>query len=503
MPPQHASRPLVASVLTLVRVCAIVAALLFLRGDPTSQLSAQAQTITARPLTYTAATFGNPQNAIDASDASASGAALGRVCSQTCTTPTSAGATWGGFLEGYRPIRLEVHWIASATMALFGTDAGEVDVVVEYNLGSGWNVRDTYTWTANSPNCPGDSSVTCTDHVASVPLTSDQSSGAIQVRGTLTVKLTHCDNCGLRVSNVHGSMSVYDIRLIANPPTLKVSSSPAVRGDSVTFTVDGAPGATISRWHFDTDQLGTVTRQTNLSDSSWSGKMLVAGTAGVHVVVTGVAFDLSAAVDVTPRTWTDAPVSPVEVPNGTIATLVSPPSNNSMIGATLLDIEYVFTPFQLADDGPNDGLWYVTTFSDNSTYQYEISPDAENSSSTFYVAQCGDYDPATNPSGFISGAVLLSNVREHESGTVKGHYQQYAAAVTEPQNDLAAGAEQEIGPAGTTQQGFQQQVLLDLNNRGAAIQSATASEACNHDTSYDTTCTFRGYVNFVPYTSCR
>ena len=143
------------------------------------------------------------------------------------------------------------------------------------------------------------------------------------------------------------------------------------------------------------------------------------------------------------------PVSPVEVPNGTFATLASSPLSTGLLGAALLNVSYTFYPSQISDNGPNNGFWYNAAFTDTSTHRYEISPDLENTSSTFYGAQCGNYDPVNRPAGFISGSVLLSNTQQHEFGTVLGHYQQYVAALNDPANNLGFGAEQEIGGPGT------------------------------------------------------
>jgi hypothetical protein len=108
--------------------------------------AAQSQNMTVRPTSYApGATLGNPGNAIDNNDSTTSGAALGRQCSTTCTTPTSATATWRGTPDGFRPIRLEIHWQANAITSLYGNDTASIDAKVEYSLdgggvGANWNI---------------------------------------------------------------------------------------------------------------------------------------------------------------------------------------------------------------------------------------------------------------------------------------------------------------------------------------------------------------------------
>jgi hypothetical protein len=54
--------------------------------------------------------------------------------------------------------------------------------------------------------------------------------------------------------------------------------------------------------------------------------------------------------------------------------------------------------------------------------------DLENTNSTFYQSQCGNYNATTNPNGFISGSNLLADTTRHESGTVNAHYENYVVA---------------------------------------------------------------------------
>ena len=127
--------------------------------------------------------------------------------------------------------------------------------------------------------------------------------------------------------------------------------------------------------------------------------------------------------------------------------------------------------------------------------------DPGNTGSTFYTAQCGNYNAATNPNGYISGALLLANVTQHESGT-PGHYGQYVQAQGSATNNLGILAEATVTPSGTD---FNQTLNKTLSDAITRIDNATNSEAalCNGDASrVPPACTFNGYVNFSPYAAC-
>ena len=138
----------------------------------------------------------------------------------------------------------------------------------------------------------------------------------------------------------------------------------------------------------------------------------------------------------------------------------------------------------------------------NSSYRYEIVPDVEQNNGTFYRAQCGNYNASTN-TGFIDGPVLRSNVQQHEYGTILGHYQQYVAAQIVPSNNIGLIAEPQLGGPGTATDTFVSSVQQSLNVAQNTALNAMVVEACNSDVRNDTSCTFRGFINFAPYQSCR
>jgi hypothetical protein len=279
----------------------------------------------------------------------------------------------------------------------------------------------------------------------------------------------------------------------------------------VTFSVINASGASISAWSFIPVGQPQILRTNNLSSSSWTGVMAASGTAQVTVVRGGVTYSLARYVQVTARAWSWSPVVPIKVPNGTIVIggtpmiLPSPPYDGSRLGLMQLQVAYSFVTQPILDDGPNHGFQYVTqllpTSGPSSTrFMWQTAPDLD-ANTQFFRAQCGNYNPQTG-AGFIDGPVLRSNVTEHESGTTRGHYQQYIQVHT-PANNLVAIAESAIAAPGTTAPAFVAALTQELNDAVGRVVSATTIEACNAYVNYDTACQFRGPVNYSPYTRCR
>ena len=130
-----------------------------------------------------------------------------------------------------------------------------------------------------------------------------------------------------------------------------------------------------------------------------------------------------------------------------------------------------------------------------SYFKYEITPHLEQGTQ-FYNAQCGH-------SGYISGTVLRANGYEHESGTQKGHYQQYRDKLEDPAVNFAKYAEPRIGSVAQNYQAFADAIVNAFATRKGQLHTAAGIEACNQDFSLDATCTFRGIKNFFPYQSCQ
>jgi hypothetical protein len=98
-------------------------------------------------------------------------------------------------------------------------------------------------------------------------------------------------------------------------PTLVVSSSSVVRGQSATFTVQNLGTGTVIGWRF-AAAIGQVTRTASVSSATWSGPIVSAGTAHVTVRRNGVDREIPRAIAVTARNKTFSAVSPTKVANG-------------------------------------------------------------------------------------------------------------------------------------------------------------------------------------------
>jgi hypothetical protein len=262
----------------------------------------------------------------------------------------------------------------------------------------------------------------------------------------------------------------------------------------------------MSNWVYTTLSLGPVTRDPDIHSTVWTGVIVTGGTGRVHVVVSGIGYDLSRDLAVSPRNWAVSPVSATPVPNGTFIALRDPPlSDSDAQGESKLTMQFDFDPETVSDPGPNDGLKYTVNFVETvHDFEWEITPAIENALSAYYGAQCGNYNKDTNPTGFISAAVLRNNIIEHESGVTLGHYAQYQAAIlSDPTHNPGTLAELQVGAVSTDESSFWALAMTAVNARRDAILTAMSSEAaCNSSIKYDTSCTFRGAINYLPYQGC-
>jgi hypothetical protein len=164
------------------------------------------------------------------------------------------------------------------------------------------------------------------------------------------------------------------------------------------------------------------------------------------------------------------------------------------MGHALVDADYQWDGHAISD-GPNKGLSYVSwvqhDVAPNTRIEYEISPDVEQGT-VFYSKQCG-------LGGFITGSVLRTNGYEHESGTIRGHNQQYRSKLAEPAVNFAKWAENQIGSVSGGFGAFFNNISNGLLNRKSQINSAATVEACNADWRNDVNCVYRGNINFPPY----
>ncbi len=369
-------------------------------------------------------------------------------------------------------------------------------------------------WVNEIPSCSEAHPSRCTDNTFVLQLAPQQSTGAIKVRATAKAKMTTCGNCGLLdTSAMIGIMAVRHIQLVVRGPRLVAEPSYTVtRGDSVTFRVVGSPLTSFSNWRYEPTGHAAIVRSENINTATWAGPLVLGGMARVVVIVPGRLSSISLQLDdtngaprpmtVNPRAWNSDPLAPTKTtglapPPGIFSAATNLPG--AYMGYFRGYFSAVHTSIKLDGDTPNKGLTYVTEVKHHNDalahFSYEISPDLE-SGTTFYARQCG-------LGGFILNSVLRSNTYSHESGTVKGHYQQYRDKLAEPAVNYAKYAENRIGPVTWTKQQFDDDLQDDFSERRETLHTTASVEACNQDVRYDPTCpapgSFRGNINDPPY----
>jgi hypothetical protein len=239
--------------------------------------------------------------------------------------------------------------------------------------------------------------------------------------------------------------------------------------------------------------------------------MVVSGTVSVDVKVGTTTYPHSRSITVNDRTgFAFSAVSPTKRQNPyangncNLSIPTSPAAGNE-VGYSCLDQYFSITRTQIAGNGPNKGFWYVQSASNVGTlptsFDWTIAGYLDDSTSEFAQKQCGDYNPATN-TGFISHAQLKTNTVEHESGTVLGHYSQYKSTQDIDANNVGVSVEKEVGTPSMTDTQFRDQVFSVAIAKGEAIASAMSAQACNADVRKDTSCQFRGFINWPAYATC-
>lgn len=246
----------------------------------------------------------------------------------------------------------------------------------------------------------------------------------------------------------------------------------------------------------------------NGTSATWSGTMATSGTVSVMVTNNGQTARAAADVNVSDRlNWalspkpsvrqTNNPQNPYICMAGTTSAqplyVDTTPVLNDLVGHSCAVVYLRPTPATI-DGGPNDGYSYLTSISDAGEYSWVISNDIDNPQSTFYKAQCGNYNFLSN-SGFISGANLDADDQRHEGGLINSHYAEYSFAYSSSAYN-----------PGSVMQSFVEhvdgnQLNVDIANEehdiGSAIIEAAHPEPCNEKyVGYDSACTYQGPMNF-------
>jgi hypothetical protein len=301
----------------------------------------------------------------------------------------------------------------------------------------------------------------------------------------------------------------------SNGTVANVNCSPSqvTRGGSVTCTATGPTGSTFSNWKFSDGTNSPVSGSGTAS--TWSGVMVTSGTVSVDITTNNKTANFSASVTVSARNWHTNAASATEVPNGTFFLLPVPPqSTGSDAGLGESQVNFSNNSFSstfISDSGPNKGYgYYASQPSITTTYPYEINPDLENASSAFYTHQCGNYNAQTKPSGFISGANLLTQTRRHEyDSTTQSHYAFYSASLSGA-NNPGDYVESRVAAPGTSQSSFDSTTGTTLNNSAPGscggtglyqkiCQAAFVQPFAVNDDAFGT---FLGDINYAPYTPC-
>jgi hypothetical protein len=181
--------------------------------------SGWAAPVTIRPQqAVSVSNVANPANAIDDNLATFSSMSLQRVCRDDHNEALVNTATFDGFPAGYRALRVEVHWYASAVFAVMQSNTAAVTAKVEYYAGAGWRALESETWNAAPRNCPmvSDGSLTCLDHSATTALPAGLDAARVRVRVTLRGAFASCTASGpTGIANLSAQAKIYDVRLMA------------------------------------------------------------------------------------------------------------------------------------------------------------------------------------------------------------------------------------------------------------------------------------------------
>ena len=297
-------------------------------------------------------------------------------------------------------------------------------------------------------------------------------------------------------------------------PTLNLSCPASVtRGQSAQCSasvtnVGSNATITFTSWKFTAGAV-TVNRSCTNCPATWSGNMVTSGTVAVTAKVNNTNLpQVTRTITVTNRNWHTSPASPAQVPNGTIVTLPVPPQPNvpepgdSGLGVSEEQTgNPAFSHATVGDNGPNHGFTYYATQPAFSPlfFRYTINPDLENSGSVFSQRQCGNYDPNSNPGGFISWTNLLTQTRRHEfNHPVQSHHAFYSVAMN--LNNPGDFVESRVAPPGSNPTTFNQDTQSGLDSRYSQIFAASMAEP--FPVNHSETNVFLGDINYAPYAPC-
>jgi hypothetical protein len=450
--------------------------------------------------------FYPPQYAYDGGTSTSAYALIDRHCQNLCSGQLTSQTEWSGFPPGYRPQRLVVSWRAnSVTVGLSQGDTQTVTATIFYKIGAG-------SWTPMETFVHSDAFMT-QFHDTPVTLPPNTDSGSIQVRAELVV--THQCNANPCAGPSHavGDASVADIWLEVTP-VLTVSPPSPVRGSDVELKVEGVPEGAVSDWQYEPTNMAPISRLPASNATTWSGKLVANGTASAKGVVPATfkpdstvlasaqSYQLSQPVTVTPRTgWFSPPAKSMQVNPLTpapprcstgIALNVADPEVCGIGGAgptgvaksrVCFNWDQTQGPQKLNDNGPNQGVWWLTTFVDLTSYNYALHQKIDPGNPLYCEKQCGNF-PVPNSACstrindvYTSCEKLREAMKRHEGDMQQNsHWMMYKAAQDDPSRNFGIGAEAVVGAPSLTLTGFQGTVTSALSDRELEIKQLTAPE---------------------------
>jgi hypothetical protein len=191
-------------------------------------------------------------------------------------------------------------------------------------------------------------------------------------------------------------------------------------------------------WLFEPDDqtLPQITRTDGLDNSPlWKGWMVTSGIVSVRGTYRGQLKTFKKSLTVTARTdgWLSVPLESKEILAGDsenddgrqMFALTGP----GQLGLSWPTIRLRDREFGFVVGGPNSGLHYILSATDDSRHKHMIHPWLRDTGHEFHIKQWGGYDGTTNPTGWVYGPDLLGSVTDHEAGwgddIVASHYKVY------------------------------------------------------------------------------
>jgi hypothetical protein len=193
------------------------------------------------------------------------------------------------------------------------------------------------------------------------------------------------------------------------------------------------------------------------------------------------------------------------IPSPPTATYAENGGQVGALGNNCAIVNFSFGANAVNDGGPNNGFKYAGSVSSTkdgvaSGFFYVISPDLQNATSTFSLAQCGNYNAQTKPNGFITRTNLLAITIRHESASAVSHYANYVTAITSSADNPGTVGEKQVGSPSLANATFLTNVANTMQTAANAVGTASEVEPCGPD--YNSACVFQGFANFQPYASC-